>query len=363
MRHRLATLFAKKAYTADISETIEVNLSEPISQINILLKTQSQGYASGSSSGYAMPAKAITKVELVDGADVLYSLSGPEAQALDFYHNRVVTPHETRFMDNGWSQCVININFGRFLFDRELAFDPKKFSNPQLKITVDLSVACCNSDNARLTVTAWCFHDDPPSPTGFLMQKEIKSWSNASAHEYTEMPLDHPYRKILVRSQVAGTIVSSAISRIKFTIDNDKKILCDELSDEIITAMMTQTPPYREWVLMTGNTAGGYYFMTACQRGRVVAIPWTTAWAANQECVAYDGAGGRFVLDMGSAVNVQADCWGWCPNGVIEIPLGMGKNIEDWLPVEGIQSLKADITAGTSSGTCEILAQQHRKYA
>lgn len=361
MNYRLATILAKKAYTADFVETIDIDLINPVSRIVILYKSQSQGYVAGTTT-YAMPIAAITKVELVDGSDVLFSLTGQEAQGADFYHNKRETLGETRFMNDGWSQAVVNINFGRYLYDPLLAFDPKKFTNPQLKITVDISAGACLSDNARMTVLAHVFHDKKISPIGFLMHKQVKSYSLAAAHEYTDLPLDYPYRKLLVKALYPAYMPSMLITRIKLTEDQDRAVVLDELLDEILVSLMQQTPPYKEHILATGNTVAGYYWCTPAQRTRHVVTPWTTAWVASQEAVAYSSGGGRFRADQGVATNIQCHVQGWCPHGVLEIPFGDQDDPDDWYDVTKIGSLKADITGAAAVGTCQLILQQKRTY-
>jgi hypothetical protein len=359
--YRLATILAKKAYTADFVEPIDIDLTDPVSQITILYKSQSQGYAVGSSADYRMPVSAITKIELVDGSDVLFSLSGKEAQAVDFYHNKKEPLNETRLMNDGWSHSVVNINFGRWLYDPQLAFDPTKFDNPQLKITGDISAGACDSDNARLTVLGHVFHAKKISPSGFLMQKEIKSYDLVDeGHEYTDLPTDYPYRKLLLRAQREGYLVSAQVKRIKLTEDNDRTVIVNELTDEVLTAMLQNTPPYQEYVLASGNNASGYYPCTPAQRFRVIALPWTTVATADNYAT-YEGGGGRFQADgsVGTA-NVQFWVQGWCPHGVLEIPFGDQLDINDWYTPA--KSVKADITGDQSTGTAEIILQQYRRY-
>lgn len=361
MNYRLATLLAKKSYTADFTEPIDIDLVNPISQIVILYKSQCGDFSSGTTT-YAMPAAAITKVELVDGSDVLFSLTGPEAIGVDFYHNKRETLGETRFMNDGWSQSIVNINFGRFLYDPILAFDPTKFSNPQLKITVDISAGAANSDNARLTVMAHVFHDKVISPVGFLMHKQIKSFSLAADHEYTALPLDYPYRKLFVKALYPEYTPSMLVTRMKLTEDQDRAVVLDELVDEILVSLMQHTPPYFEHIFTGGCTTTGIAWCTPAQRSVVVGTPWSVPHSSDQEVVAYGAAGGRFSYDQGLLSNIVFRAMGWCPHGVLEIPFGLQDEIDDWYDVTKLGSLKLDITGTAARGTCQIMLQQKRTY-
>lgn len=81
MNYRLANILAEEAATTAATKTLDINLADPISRIVVQMKgLNSSGVPT------AHPAKMISKIELVDGSDVLFSLSGVEAQALNFHN-------------------------------------------------------------------------------------------------------------------------------------------------------------------------------------------------------------------------------------------------------------------------------------
>ena len=82
MNYRLATILAREAHAADTTKVIDLNLSDPVSQMIIT----HESYNSASGTPTAHPSECIAKIELVDGSDVLYLLTGKEAQAADWYH-------------------------------------------------------------------------------------------------------------------------------------------------------------------------------------------------------------------------------------------------------------------------------------
>ncbi|GAH45608.1 unnamed protein product [marine sediment metagenome] len=187
MNYRLAKILARKNYTEDAVEPIDINIADPISQMVVVYEVVGKG----ADDLLAHPAKCITKIELIDGSDVLYSLSGVEAQAVDFYHNKREPANRLDYYLNSECFQIFNINFGRFLYDPLLAFDPRKFTNPQMKITIDLNASETGVESGHLTVLAHTFDEKMITPSGFLMHKEIKSWNLAAdAHEYTDLPTD-----------------------------------------------------------------------------------------------------------------------------------------------------------------------------
>ena len=127
MDTRLVTLKEHEEYDADATEIISLDVQDPISQILIEYAVDTD--AAGSMTAH--PAKSITKVELIDGSEVLESFDGSQCEALDWYMtytNR--SPFNMALMGNSVLR-VMAINFGRYLWDEKFAFDPKQFKNPQ----------------------------------------------------------------------------------------------------------------------------------------------------------------------------------------------------------------------------------------
>ncbi|GAJ06410.1 unnamed protein product, partial [marine sediment metagenome] len=171
--------------------------------------------------------KCFKKIEITDGSDVLFSLDGLEMQALDIY-NSGIHPR------GGWfhylpgleSDAQVAISFGRYLWDEELAFDPKKFTNPKLKVTFDLDLGGKNVSAGKISVLAALFDEKVVTPTGFLVTKEIKRWSKvATGHEYTDMPTDYPYRKLLLQGRLEEKPPHWIFANIKLASDQDKKVI------------------------------------------------------------------------------------------------------------------------------------------
>ena len=177
MKYRLAQLFAQKSYTADATETIDIDVADPISQLIIELGVVNVGSVAPTAHAIA----CLTKVELVDGSDVLFSLSGYEAEAADIYHNGMLRANYNPYLDGMECQRFVGINFGRKLWDPMLAFDPKQFRNPQLKLTLDINAGGNAPVTNKLRVWANLFDEKVISPQGFLMHKLIKSYSMGSA--------------------------------------------------------------------------------------------------------------------------------------------------------------------------------------
>ena len=71
MKSRLYTIFPSKSFTASTTEVIDLKTVDAISQLLILV-----AFTNASATLTAHPCALISKVEIVDGSDVLYSLDG-----------------------------------------------------------------------------------------------------------------------------------------------------------------------------------------------------------------------------------------------------------------------------------------------
>jgi hypothetical protein len=363
MNYRLATLLERENHSADITKVIDITLADIVSQFQIIYEP----YNTVDGEPTAHPAKCITKIELVDGSDVIFSLTGMEAQAADWYHRKQEPANVLMYLTPMYSLQIYNINFGRFLYDPLFAFDPKKFRNPQLKITIDINGGGCTVTSGYLTVLAHIFDEKVITPQGFLMHKEIKDYALASAaHEYTDLPTDYAYRKLFARIQKYETGPDYCFDTIKLSEDNDKRVPFNHTIGQVLSALVGQTRPYREKILMPGNLNAINYHCTPTYWPAVVATYWITpAVAGYISC--YGGDGGRFTMDMNTAANnAQVLMEGHCPHGVIEIPFGNQDDPEDWYDVSKIGNLRLDIKSASgmsSSESCQVFMQQLRKYA
>ena len=363
MNYRLATLLEREAHTSDITKVIDITLADKISQIQIIHEPTNG--VSGTPTAH--PCRCVSKIELVDGSDVLFSFSGAEAQAADFYHNKRLALNHIIFLPTMNSEMVYNLNFGRFLYDPLLAFDPTKFRNPQLKITLDIDAGGLNVAGGYLSVFAHLFDEKVIDPVGFLMHKEIKDYAlAASAHEYTDLPVDYPYRKLFARIQKYGTGADYAFDTIKLSEDNDKRIPFNHTINQILKTLVGQSPQVHEWIVTEAAPAVKYNYCTPCYWPTFTGTMWEGT-ASTMTAAILEGDGGRFKYDMADGQgNFQIHALGWCPHGVIEIPFGDQSNLEDWYDVSKVKNLRLDIKAASgmsSSESCQVFMQQLRRYA
>jgi len=363
MNYRLSTIYPRKSHAADVTEIIEINVADPISAFIIEMSVGNT--ASAAPTAHAL--ECLTNISLVDGSDVLFSLSGKQADALDWYCNGLQRSNWNPYLNGMDTQRFIGINFGRHLWDGQLAFDPKKFRNPQLKFSIDLDAGGCAPDEVVIEIWACVFDQKEVTPIGFLMAKEIKDYLlAASAHEYSDMPTDHMYRKMLIRCQRAGTEPNQILDNIKLSEDQDKRVVFDHGTEDIFRSIAIRTPKYHEEIIGHVGTTQTYGYCTPTSRVNGICQRWAETVGAG-EIAFYDGDGGRFkVISATIASNMQVTLAGWLPHGVWEIPFGDQNDMADWYDVTKIGSLRADILTGSGALTTDsvqLFLQQLRKYA
>ena len=363
MNYRMANLLSEVTYTDDVTKTIDINLTDPISEIVIKARPHT---VCPSAASDAHPVTVLEKIEIVDGSDVLYSLDGLQAHALDIYsRDRQRNPWYMYLTDN-YMECPVGINFGRYLWDEQLAFDPTKFNNPQLKITIDEDGEGSQFDAVKLKVDAAVFDERAITPQGFLMAKELKEYTMGSAdHEYTTLPTDYMYRKMFVQARTLGTEPNFEIDTIKLSENHDKKIPFNGIDFmDILNTISYMHPPVEDILYQWCGTVSTQGRCTPTTRVVGVVNSWMLAGATNSYMF-YDGDGGRFFMHSSTGnANINAMVRGYLPHGVFEIPFGDPMKIDDWYDVPALKSLEADIKSksGGDGDECKIFLEQLRNY-
>lgn len=358
MNYRIAEILAPEDLGSAGTKTIDIRLKDIISRIEINFK------ATNVDAGMAdHPAANISKVELVDGSTVLFALSGKEAQAVDYYdRGKPVGNYISRVADDS-NRAVIALNFGRHLYDPLLAFDPKKFINPQLKISWDEDVCNTSAVVNECRIHAYIFDEKAVTPTGFLVNKEHYSYTpSASSYEHIDLPVDYPYRKLLIQALRPTEDVGNLLAEFKLDEDNDKRIPFDSTWLEEFYRHKREYGPYEELIHTIAPAAGGNIFVTP-------AIAQTIVGSLDTADLVFKG----WSLD-GGKVNIEAETAdhearlvviGWLPHGVICFPFGNQQDLADWYDVAKIGTLRLRILAAGSAGssdTFRVMIQQLKKY-
>ena len=356
MNYRIASLLSSEDATTAATKTIDLNVRKPISRITIQVKATNNG-----SAPTAHPAKIISKIELVDGSNVLASLTGIQAQALNFFETGRLPHTVLDYRNDVMAIATFELNFGRWLWDELLALDATKFNNPQLKISHNRALGGSAPDAATLSVFAHAFDQKEVKPTGFLMSKEQYSYTLvASAKEKIDLATDLPYRKLLVQSLSGGKHPWENYNKIKLSEDNDAVVIINDESTSDLLKLFNDMPAIVENVRALDLDAGVDLYVTPTYQTFATGLGMATF---NGSLRADQDYGGTLAVVGDDAEHVQFQVVGFNPHGAMEIPFGKKDEIADWYDVSKVGSLALTITAGSgASGTVQIVSQQVRNY-
>jgi len=359
MNYRTAELLAQKDVGEAGTEIIPIYVKDIISRITIAFGAVKSKH-SMDDNGYAN----ITKIELVDGSDVLHSMTGGQNQALCIYDRKCGSMNNGQHMADAYEYDVFGIDFGRYLYDPELAFDPTKFTNPQLKITYDENVSDTGCEENILTAWADCFDEKVVSPVGFLMSKE--HWSGVkptTGFEYISLPTDFPIRKLLVRAYKAAYAPYQLIGQARIDEDNEKRIPFDWTNLDIYCRIMARqwTPVTERIATWTFDTGNQIYVLPTSYFEALSFTPYSTTVAYISGAHAAGGA--ILIRATGAGEQVSGIVSGFLPCHCIEFPFGNPMDMDDWYDVTRLGScrlrLRAGVTDLTSAG---VVLQQLRRY-
>lgn len=227
MRVRDAVLLYQETEKDTDTKTLDIDLPDPISALDLEVECTN---GSVSNKGNYI-SDIVPKIEVVDGSDVLVSLSLAQLQALQFYKTGKTPTMFPSEWPGGIQRETVKLLFGRYLWDPAYALVPRQYRNPQLKVTFNkaairaaASDGFATGDNIKLTVAAKIM-EEGASPQGFMMQKQIDSFTSAASGEKRiDLPTDYPYRLLMLRAWLQLKDIDELISQIKLTVDTDKFI-------------------------------------------------------------------------------------------------------------------------------------------
>lgn len=362
MRYRLTEVQPTLTVTDNKTDIFDINVKQPISRLVIHLRgTNADSVPDGH------PAKGISKIELVDGSDVLYSLTGEEAQATDFYDTGITPLNVVSYVNANMWTGVFNLNFGRWLWDPKLALDPSKFKNLQLKITHYVNgIAGSSTTNttSSLAIFAHVFDEAAPTPMGFLMNKEVKAYviGSNNSYEYTDMPTDYVYRRIMIQALYVGYDITGVVKEFKLDEDNDKRI---PYLISVSSYLKISCPEYGKWEepIVCAFTNSVVAFYTAVDYEYSLGYLNTVDADTVSHASAYPLGGRIYLTNEGNDEGVVS-IGGYGPHGCVAFFCGQNDKIEDWYDVRKVGALRCRTKAGSLGGTAtaRIVVQQYRTY-
>lgn len=357
MKYRQTEILAAQDLGPSGTKIIDLNVVDPISRITLRHEPVANSLLPAEH-----PVTNIVKLELVDGSDVLYNLSGQQGHALNIFDRSNPPIQQILITPGNTSIVVINIDFGRHLWDTDLAFDPKKFTNPQLKLTwneANYNAACVAHS---FMIYAHLFDEKSVAPMGFLSSKEIKSYSpTAGGYEYTDIPTDHMLRKLIIQPYRIAGGPRALVDMYKLSEDNDKRIIFDGDLNHLRSFLDMEMGECEDYLLVNAPLVGRSIYGTSSHLNSVSGYnsTATNAWS----CAV---AGNRItVTPATAAANLILRAKGVNPHACVSFPFGIQNDLSDWYSVGEKGSVQLRLRGGPAAlagDTIKIVTQQLRRY-
>jgi len=341
------------------SETVAKDLGKGL---NIMeLRCIYQGTNGVTSNTLGKLNAMISKLEVVDGSEVIHSLSGQEEQANNFFRHGSLPFQQ---LDSKAAGEVIEefiINFGRFRGDRDYYLQTDRFKNAELKLTHALTIsgtAGFATGSGRLTVIAKLIEDAAPPCKGFIMSKELRSWTTAaSGDEDTDLKLDYPYQSIMVKDLETVIEPDVDLTNLKLIVDADKFIPFDLSTTKILQRNIEDFGPARQRLNFLNDTAVTWL---SDLYGRVSAWMGPMGGTAKggvstvtaEQIVAY--------MTTGDTASLFINAQGHAPHSCLYLPFGDGREVDDYFKVAGLNALVLRASQGAAGGAAAIVTNQLR---
>jgi len=368
MRERLVYL-ANDESVSDAGTFIKsIDIVDPITQIDIIIEE-----VTGATSCVDHEIHDdVSKIEVVDGGDVLHSLTMIEEQALNCFEKQRFPWFD---FDEGASKTVregCHIMFGRGPRDQEINLRPTAFKNPQLRITHSFTIsgtAGFITNKGTMTAIAHVLEDAAGGSRGFLMTKEHYSYSStASAHEYIDMPVDYPYRLLMIKALLTTYGWEELISNVKLHADREKFVKIDMNGIHLFAQNFDQFDPLVQLkTLLTADQGTAlmdlYYPKDVTVHGNTAKVIGL-AENVNSDKVTVGvlkGTSGTTKVTAAGTKALRVTYEGYQPHGCVAIPMGDMMDPDEWWNVAQYGTVTLDLLAtATGSAAVGVVVQQLR---
>lgn len=343
---------------------IPINITDPIMDLYIRMYATNGGTSNVSNS----IIDVLTRVDVVDGSDVLFSLGPEEIMALSYYHYKESISMGIDERPGEVQSTTFKIPFGIGRYHPEIAFDPTRFANPTLMLTWNLAALRAVGADAfvdeslRVSIMADVIDRAPVKPTGFLMHKQIRNYASpVSGMMPTVLPSDYPYRTLFVRSFLADTCPKTLTTKAKHDLNEDKYV---PFEIEAIDWMEW----LKEWY---GLWHQGYEYFVASNvtetrnpylRGNLSASvePHQATADLLLQILKCQLSITNSHSTLATEIHTKAD--GSLPFETFAWPYGDPDEPEEWLKVVSTDNSRLRLTHGPTAGLIQVFLTQLRKY-
>ncbi len=303
----------------------------------------------------------VSKLEVLNGSDVLHSLSMRQEQSANFFRHGNLPFQQLNSKAAGVVREEAIINFGRWLGDREYYLDTSRFDNAQLSLTHALTISATAgfaTGTGTLTVIARLIEDGAPPARGFIQSKQVANWTSlASGRHDTLLPLDWPIVAVQVHDLETLIEPDVDISNLKLSLDDDRFIPFDLSTTQLLEHNIGMYGLANQRMNFLNDTAVTW-LSDLYGRGEAHMGPMGgTAKGGVSTKIAEQIVAFMTTGDSGSLfLNVEA----YAPHSALYYRFGDGQNPEDFLSTNGVSKAELQATEGGAGGADSIVVHQAR---
>lgn len=360
MKYRTSLLFPAEDLGASGTKVIDIDVSKPISRLEFTYKV-----TRGSNLMAAGAPACISRIELVDGARRLHTTTGYENQALAYYSYPGVNMEHGQHVSTLSEVSTYFLSFGRHLWDDQLAFDPSRFSNPQLRITYNEVASDASGGAGTLEVWAHIFDEKEISPLGFLAAIEHYDYTCGADNSYEtiELPEDRVIRQILVRAFYQGYEPWYNIDEARFDEGTLDKIAWEYTDLEMYYRRMKSVWPLITQQVVTAPGASGNTFYVPTTDYNMAASFIGMGGSEEAYYTNASARGGYMALTTSTGVNLAMIIAGYLPWHCYQFPMGMMDVIDDWYNPAGKKPrLRLRASTGATNATGQVVLEELYRY-
>lgn len=358
--YREVEILRKESIATAGTKVDDLGIQKPITRLDFIWKKTNTNR-----TPIAHPGKIVSKIEIVDGADVLFSMGGQDAQAMAYYSSGIIPGGMINYELGQWSMQIASIYFGRYMWDEVLALDPMRHNNLQFRVEHNLALGGSTGTVANLSIYAHVFDEKIVQPKGFLRTKEQYSFLPvASAWEYIDLPMDAPIRALMFGANECQDGPEYNLAWYKLDEDNGNRLLLDSESERYMFQTAQRDPIWSEHLICKTAAA-------ATDLSIYGSPHWERTLLAHVEGTAYpiavvSSAGCLIkVQNATAAAIVEGFIQGHVPFGQVFVPMGNLQTEGDYWDVRNLKRARLSLQAGTAPDTDEyvrVYTQQVSPY-
>jgi len=318
------------------------------------------------------PHDITTRIEVVDGSDVITSLSGLQAAGLYTYKTGKLPLLDLNEDAAAVQRGSMPILFGRHLWDPSYALNPNKYKNLQLRITMNkaiITAAGVTGYAAGNNITATAIvkrAKDGINPVGCMQARELHSFTSVAAGDQSvTLPTDNVWHLLMARIYELGTTMQASITDLRLSLGSRD---VDVIARRVRELDRQAREQYGQWTIpyvfhyQNADTARCPFHqelaMSAFNQGAgTSSIHGMAAFAGSQATVVLQTDAGA---DVAADEAARAMLTGHAPFGCLPLPFGRLEDPGSWLDPRAYKKADLVYTQGNAGAVVQTVLEEVR---